>query len=211
MLFFKRVDLKGLIGKTLECLCTPVPQGVQGRLVRFLEELERWNRRVNLVGVKDMERICRELLADALFLNAYVNGRRCIVDLGSGSGILGAPIAILNEGITVHSVDSSLKKIQFQRHVRRVLGLSNYFPLRGRIEIIDPLGADGIIAKAFGSTESILAAADRHLAAEGLVFIVKGKDEQGKDHGGYRLEKALSYELPDVPKTYRFFVYKKIS
>ena len=133
------------------------------------------------------------------------------MDIGSGSGILGIPIAALNGSTAVYSVDGNLKKVQFQRHIRRELGLANFFPIRGRTEMIDPLGADGLIAKAFGTTESILDAAERHLGVSGKVFIVKGKDGQGKDHPRYRLEKELSYMLPDVEKTYRLFIYKKVS
>lgn len=205
------MELKELIGKTLENLHVPAVQGVPEMLARFLGELERWNARVNLVGVKDTQRLCRELLADALFLNSYVNDRHRLADIGSGSGILGVPIAILNNDVNVYSVDGNLKKVQFQRHIRRELGLANFFPIRGRTETIDPLGADGLIAKAFGPTGSILEAAERHLCAEGKVFIVKGKGEQEKEYHGYRLEKALPYMLPDVEKTYMLFIYKKVS
>lgn len=205
------MNLEELIGKTMERLCVPEVQGVPQMLARFLGELEKWNRRVNLVGVKDVERVCRELMADAFFLNHYIKDRHHIVDIGSGSGILGIPIAVLNGSITVYSVDGNLKKVQFQRHIRRELRLANFFPIRGRTEMIDPLGADGLIAKAFGTTESILDAAERHLGVSGKVFIVKGKDGQGKNNPRYRLEKELSYMLPDVEKTYRLFIYKKVS
>lgn len=205
------MEIKELIAQTLEHFHIPLRQGAPALLLRFMEELERWNRSINLVGLKDMEGVCRELLADALFLNTYINGMRSIADVGSGSGILAIPIAVLNDGMTVHSVDSNLKKIQFQRHVRRELGLGNLLPLHGRIEAVEPLGIDGVVVKAFGSTEGILAVSGRHLVAGGLVFILKGKDEKGRAYRGFQLEKALSYSLPDVPKAYRLLVYKKIS
>jgi len=181
------------------------------RILRFLEELDRWNRKMNLVGLTDIARVCRELLADSFFLHTFVGDRHRLVDVGSGSGILAIPLAVLNEAVVVHSVDSNLKKIQFQRHVRRTLDLRNLLPLEGRIEAIDPLNADGLVAKAYGTTEAILAAADRHLVPGGLVFITKGRGEGGKEARGYLLEKALSYSLPGVAKDYRLLIYKKIS
>ena len=181
------------------------------RILRFLVELDRWNRKMNLVGLKDISRVCRELLADSFFLHAFVGDRHHLVDVGSGSGILAVPLAVLNEAVVVHSVDSNLKKIQFQRHVRRTLDLRNLLPLEGRIEVIDPLNADGLVAKAYGTTEAILTAADRHLVPGGLVFITKGRQEGGKEARGYLLENALSYSLPGVAKDYRLLIYKKIS
>lgn len=205
------MEPKELIEKTLENLHVPALHGVPEMLARFLGELERWNARINLVGVKDTQRLCRELLADALFLNSYVNDRRRLADIGSGSGILGVPIAILNKDVDVYSVDGNLKKVQFQRHIRRELGLANFFPIHGRTGTIDPLAADGLVAKAFGTTLSILEAAERHLGAGGKVFIVKGKGEKENEYRGYRLEKALPYTLPGVDKTYMLFIYKKVS
>ncbi|MDD3845275.1 MAG: class I SAM-dependent methyltransferase [Syntrophorhabdaceae bacterium] len=205
------MDFKGLIGQTLEHFRIPLDEAGLMRLVRFVGELDRWNRRINLVGLKDMERVCRELLADSFFLHAFIKDRSALVDVGSGSGILAVPLAILNEGITVHSVDSSVKKMQFQRHVRRMLELRNLMPQEGRVEVIDPLKADGLVAKAYGTTRAILTAADRHVASGGLVFVLKGKKENERPCPGYGVEKNLSYALPGVAKEYRLLIYKKVS
>lgn len=205
------MDLKGLIAETLEhFLISPGEAGLVS-LVRYIEELERWGSRMNLVGLKDMERVCRELLADSFFLHAFVGDRRRLVDVGSGSGILAVPLAILNGSLEVLSVDKSLKKVQFQRHVRRTLSLTNLRPVGGRIEAIDPLDADGLVAKAYGTTGAILAASNRHLAAGGLTFVLKGKGQQDEDFPGHRLEKSLGYSLPGVARDYRLLIYKKIS
>lgn len=205
------MHLKGLIEKTLGHFHIPPGEAELTSMTRFVEELDRWNHRMNLVGLKDTERICRELLADSFFLHTFIGDRRRLVDVGSGSGILAIPLAILNEGLMVRSVDKSLKKIQFQRHVRRTLGLGNIEPIEGRIETIDPLNADGLVAKAYGTTEAILAAADRHLVAGGLAFVLKGREQGDEARPGYVLEKSLTYSLPEVPREYRLLVYKKIS
>lgn len=205
------MDLERLIRQTLEYFEIPMEEAGLMRILRFLVELDRWNRKMNLVGLKDIARVCRELLADSFFLHTFVGDRHRLVDVGSGSGILAVPLAVLNEAVVVHSVDSNLKKIQFQRHVRRTLDLRNLLPLEGRIEVIDPLNADGLVAKAYGTTEAILTAADRHLAPGGLVFITKGGREEGKKARGYLLENTLSYSLPGVAKDYRLLIYKKIS
>jgi len=205
------MDRKRLIQETLDHLRIPVSRGVLTDLLQFIEELERWNRAINLVGIRDMDRVCSELLADSFFLHTHIaNGRR-LIDLGSGSGIVGIPLAILNRSLEVCSVDSNLKKIQFQRHVRRAIGIPNFLPVRGRAEAIQPLGGDRLVAKAYGTSEAILAAADRHLVAGGVVYIVKGACENEVSRDGYSIEASVDYSLPGTSKAYRLLVYKKIS
>ncbi len=205
------MDRKRLIRKTLDHFHIPVSEQGLVDLVRFIEELEKWNRTINLIGLKNMDRVCAEMLADSFFLYTHIlNGGR-VIDLGSGSGIAGIPFAILNGALEVFSVDSNLKKIQFQRHVRRAIGIPNLLPVRGRIEAIDPLGGDHLIAKAYGTSEAILQAADRHLATGGLVYIVKGGSECGISREGYVMETSVGYSLPGIKKAYRLLIYKKIS
>lgn len=205
------MDRKRLIQETLDHLRIPVSGEVLADLLRFIEELERWNRAINLVGIRDMDRVCSELLADSFFLYTHIVNGRCVIDLGSGSGIVGIPLAILDRSLEVCSVDSNLKKIQFQRHVRRAIGIPNLRPVRGRAETVDPLGGDRLVAKAYGTSEAILAAADRHLTTGGLVYIVKGVCENGVSRDGYSIETSVDYSLPGTNKAYRLLIYKKIS
>ena len=81
------------------------------RLVRYVEDLGRWNRTMNLVGLKESQRIVIDLLYDAFFLHTRVAGLNCLLDLGSGAGIVSIPLAILNPGTQIVSLDSNLKKI----------------------------------------------------------------------------------------------------
>ncbi|MBP1749489.1 MAG: rsmG [Deltaproteobacteria bacterium] len=205
------MDHKRLIKDSLDHFHIPLSEEELAKLVRFIEELARWNRTVNLVGIKNVDRVCAELLADSFFVYTFIIDGKRVIDLGSGSGIAGIPFAILNRSLEICSVDSNLKKIQFQRHIRRSLGILNFLPIWGRVEAIDPLKGDRLVAKAYGTSEAILAAADRHLIKGGLVYIVKGKAENEVSREGYSIEKSVDYSLPGVTKGYRLLIYKKIS
>jgi 16S rRNA (guanine527-N7)-methyltransferase len=199
-----------LIKQTLEHFQIPAQSHAVDCLAGFIDELDRWNKKINLVGLKDMDEVCRELLADAFHLNLFLRDRKRIADIGSGSGILGFPLAVLNKSMDVVSVDSNLKKIQFQRHISRTMGPANFMPVHGRVELIDPVGADGLICKAFGTIESMFLAAERHLLPGGLIFMPKGRTEDAVENERYVLERSLLYSLPGVEKEYRLLVYKKI-
>lgn len=205
------MDHNRLIRSSLDHFRIPAAEEEVAKLSRFIEELHRWNRTVNLVGLKDIAGICAELLADSFFVYTFVADGRRVIDLGSGSGIAGIPFAILNRSLEICSVDSNLKKIQFQRHIRRSIGIPNFQPVRGRVEAVDPLHGDRLVAKAYGTSEAILNAADRHLIEGGLIYIVKGRARNDVTHRGYSLENSVDYSLPGVEKGYRLHVYKKIS
>ena len=177
----------------------------------YLHELERWNRHVNLTAKGPVESIIYELLYDSLFLFNEIGGPSSALDMGSGSGILALPLAILDKAVRVFSVDKTLKKIQFQRHVKRSLGLENLSCVHGRIESLDPLHVDALLAKGFGSTEVILGKGGRHLMEKGAAYLLKGRAEKEVTYPGFSLVRVVRYRLPRSSKEYQLFVYKKVS
>jgi 16S rRNA (guanine527-N7)-methyltransferase len=179
-------------------------------LCLYIRELDKWNKRVNLTGLKEPTSVIRELLYDAFFLYSRIEGIGTVLDLGSGSGILGIPVKILDENLAVFSVDKSIKKVQFQRHVRRLLALRGFNPIHDRAEVLEPLRVDALIVKGFGTIAGILDAGGRHIAPGGYALILKGKAGEPVEYPKFSLEKAVPYHLPGSDKTYKFFVYKKL-
>jgi len=175
----------------------------------YVTELTRWNERINLVGLKDAESIARELLYDAFFLQGYVKGFESVLDMGSGSGILAIPLKILNRNMRVFSIDRTLKKIQFQRHIQRTLRLDNFFPIHGRIESLETVNIPCLVVKAFGSITDILTKGGRHIIKGGHAFLLKGKAQENEGVDGFILEVATPYLLPDTITTRTLFVYRK--
>lgn len=181
------------------------------RLSFFTHELERWNRSFNLTAKRQVEGVIRELLYDAFFLFTMVKGMPSALDMGSGSGILAIPLAILDQTMQLFSVDRTLRKIQFQRHIKRGLALGNVSIIHGRIENLEPLAVDTLVTKGFGSTGVILQKGGRHLKDSGEAYLLKGRTEKADAYPGFSLERMMQYRLPGSPKEYQLFVYKKVS
>jgi len=207
--YYYTMDTERLIKVGLDSFSIARNAEKEEALLRYLLELQKWNKRINLVGLKELVDIVKKLLFDAFFINAYIKESTRLMDLGSGSGILGIPLAILNETVEIFSVDRNLKKIQFQRHIKRILSLERFTPVHSRIEALPPLAVDTVVAKAFGKTPHILHNAERHLLTNGTLLIMKGKGEKPIEHEGFSLEKDIPYSLPMNDKTYRLFVYKR--
>ena len=205
------MGLEILITEGLEYFSTPYSPAMVEKLSFYMHELGRWNMRVNLAAKRPVEWAVQELLYDTFFLCSMIRGTRSVLDMGSGSGILAIPLAILDEAMEVVSVDRTLKKIQFQRHVKRNLGLDNLSLIHGRIESLEPLHVDALLTKGFGPTRLILQKGGGHLKESGTAYLLKGRSEREGRYPGFSLEQNREYRLPNSSKEYQLFVYKKVS
>jgi 16S rRNA (guanine527-N7)-methyltransferase len=202
--------LEKIIEHGLASFDIPFNEPVLKALRLYVTELKKWNERMNLVGLKDAESIVRELLYDAFFLDNYARESESTLDMGSGAGILAIPLKILNEKMQVFSIDKSLKKIQFQRHIQRTLKLSSFFPVHTRVESLELLEVQSLVAKAFGSIPDILTKGGGHIKKGGHAFLLRGKTQTHEDIDGFVLEDVIPYTLPDSTKARTLFVYRKL-
>lgn len=128
----------------------------QFALLHFLELLQRWSRAYNLTAVRDpVEMIPRHLL-DSLSAGRYLQGN-AILDVGTGAGVPGIPLAVTQPGRNFTLLDSNGKKTRFVQHVVRELGLGNVDVIRSRVEDFSPVKTfDTIIVRAFAPLSDIL-------------------------------------------------------
>jgi 16S rRNA (guanine527-N7)-methyltransferase len=197
---------RGLEESSLESSSEPTIEA----LSLYVAELERWNRKINLTGKQTAVQIVAELLYDAFYAYGHVRNGRPVLDIGSGAGVVSIPFAILDRSLPVISVDASTKKIQFQRHIKRVLGLDNLTLYPTRIEDLEPQHAEIVIAKAFGPTGDVLSKASRHLKSGGRVLLMKGRLEPAIHFPGFELEETINYRLPGSTKEFKLITYKKV-
>jgi 16S rRNA (guanine527-N7)-methyltransferase len=184
---------------------------VIAQLVSYLEELGKWNRHMNLTGLEGSESIVRDLVSDGFFLHTVLPSEGLIVDLGSGAGVLAVPLAILLRSRRVLSLDKSLKKTQFQRQVKRLLCLDNLEVIHGRAQDLAPAEGDVLLAKAFGTVTQILKVGGWHVKDGASAFLVRGATDEAVEEEGFVLKEVRPYQLPKSNKTYRLFVYKKVT
>jgi 16S rRNA (guanine527-N7)-methyltransferase len=105
-------------------LLHPAPDPLYGQLSLYLDLLLKWNARTNLTAIRDPEEIVRRHFGESLFAARYLDpAATTLLDLGSGAGFPGLPIALLRPEITVTLAESQNKKATFLREVVRTLGL----------------------------------------------------------------------------------------
>lgn len=145
------------------------------QLIQFTELLRHWNRAYNLTAIHEpLEMVSRHLL-DSLAVCPYLKGTE-ILDLGTGAGLPGIPLAILNPGIRFFLLDSNGKKIRFVRQAIMELGLTNVQTIQTRMESYRPIGKFAtIISRAAADLETLWRVARLLLASPGTLLIMKGR------------------------------------
>ena len=121
------------------------------KLLTYLALLNKWNRAYNLTAVTDPEEMLRRHVLDSLAIHAYIEGNRCL-DVGTGPGLPGLILALLQTDKHWTLLDSSMKKVRFLRHVKMQLKMNNLDIVQSRVETYrDTDGFATIVCRAFSS------------------------------------------------------------
>jgi len=145
------------------------------QLETLLDELERWNRRVNLTAVREREAMLSLHLLDSLAARPYLEGSR-VLDIGTGPGFPGLPLAVAEPEREFVLLDSNNKKIQFVDHAAALLGLQNVTAVRSRAEDFAPGERfDTVIARAVAELAALADVAGHHVREDGVFVALKGR------------------------------------
>jgi len=136
---------------------TPSPADAASKLGHLAHLLADWGQRINLSGHKTPTAIADRLILDAAALLFALPDFSSLVDLGSGAGFPGLPIAILRPSSQVLLVEPRLKRNHFQRAALRDLGLKNVETSRVRMEEEPPRQSDVVLAQAVGPAADVFA------------------------------------------------------
>lgn len=126
-----------------------LPGGAAMRMLAHLELLAQWNRRVNLTAIRDIDDMVVRHLLDSLAIAKFVRGES-LIDIGSGAGFPGVPLAVAMPGLRVTLLDSRLRRVEFLRAAVAELQLANAEVMRARVETVRPRGKfDNLALRAF--------------------------------------------------------------
>ncbi|TXH68200.1 MAG: 16S rRNA (guanine(527)-N(7))-methyltransferase RsmG [Thiothrix sp.] len=175
--------------------------GQDQQLQLYLELLQRWNKVYNLTAVRDPAQMLTLHLWDSLAVVPFIQADACL-DVGSGAGLPGIPLAILRPQQEFTLLDTNGKKTRFMQQAALELGLSNLKVVQARVEHWQPVQRfTAIISRAFASLADFVTVSGMHLATQGSLYAMKGRypeSEIAELPVGWKLARSHSLSVPGL-------------
>tara|TARA_B100001057_G_scaffold166575_1_gene167298 strand:+ start:13666 stop:14313 length:648 start_codon:yes stop_codon:yes gene_type:complete len=170
---------KNCLRSKIKNISDDVPESISNenidQFIVLLNELHKWNQKFNLTSIRNVDDMIAGHLMDSLSAYPYVRGDS-VVDIGTGAGFPGLPLAIINQNVNYLLVDSNGKKIGFINHVINLLEIKNVKTKKIRIENFFPDQVfDTVIARALSSLPKLIKLSQHLLKEEGVLIAMKGK------------------------------------
>lgn len=151
------------------------PEGAAGKFAALISELERWNQRTNLTAIREPRAMVSAHLLDSLVARPLLHGDT-VLDVGTGPGFPGLPLAIAEPERQFTLLDSNNKKIMFVKHAAGLLGLGNVVAVKVRSEDYAPgQRFDTVIARALAALPRLVEIAGHHVGEDGVFVALKGR------------------------------------
>lgn len=168
-------QLKSTLARLLAQTELVVTEQQADQLVTLVTLLDKWNKAFNLTSVRDPLAMVGRHMVDSLVVSPYLEGER-FIDVGTGPGLPGLPLAILNPDKEFVLLDSLGKRIRFIRMVIHNLGLTNVTAVESRVELYQPeLKFDGVLSRAFASLDDMVSWCAHLPKPEGRFLALKGQ------------------------------------
>lgn len=177
------------------------------RLLDYIALLDKWNQAYNLTAVRDPGEMVTRHLLDSLAVAPHLTGQR-IIDVGTGAGLPGIPLAILFPERQFVLLDSNGKKTRFLVQAKASLGLDNVTVIHSRVEEYRPEEPfDTVIARAFAALTDILSLCRHLVAKEGAVLAMKGDASEAElVPEGFRLAGLIALNVPGLAHEKRHLI-----
>ena len=188
----------------------------QDQLLAFVAAIAKWNKVHNLTAITSPADMLTKHILDSLAVLPHLPSRGRILDVGTGAGLPGVPLAIMAPGLDFVLLDKCQKKIAFIQHAITQLGLANICAEHSRVEQYQ--GADlfnVVVSRAYASLAQMILSCARLCYQDGFFLAMKGKIEQAGIESlpdGYQLTKIEAVAVPgQIGERCLVFVSKKIA
>ncbi|HFG5554141.1 TPA: 16S rRNA (guanine(527)-N(7))-methyltransferase RsmG, partial [Salmonella enterica] len=171
------------------------------QLVAYVDMLHKWNKAYNLTSVRDpAEMVVRHIL-DSIVVAPYLQGQR-FIDVGTGPGLPGIPLAIVLPDAHFTLLDSLGKRVRFLRQVQHELKLENITPVQSRVEAYPSEPPfDGVISRAFASLNDMVSWCHHLPGEKGRFYALKGQlpeDEIASLPDDFSVESVEKLRVPQL-------------
>ncbi|ECK3221331.1 16S rRNA (guanine(527)-N(7))-methyltransferase RsmG [Salmonella enterica] len=170
-------------------------------LVAYVDMLHKWNKAYNLTSVRDPNEMLVRHILDSIVVAPYLQGQR-FIDVGTGPGLPGIPLAIVLPDAHFTLLDSLGKRVRFLRQVQHELKLENITPVQSRVEAYPSEPPfDGVISRAFASLNDMVSWCHHLPGEKGRFYALKGQlpgDEIASLPDNFSVESVEKLHVPQL-------------
>ena len=207
------VKLNEILLQGCEKLALDITTEQADKLTGYVQRIDKWNKAYNLTSVRDPEQMMVKHILDSLAVTRFVSGKR-VIDVGTGPGLPGMPLASMLPDIEFTLLDSLGKRVRFMKQCAFELGLTNVTPVYSRVEEHEPAQPyDIVLSRAFASLKDMLHWCQHLVDSSGVFFALKGQFPQSEidevsDHFQIGSVEALS--VPDLTGERHLVTIRKV-
>lgn len=173
----------------------------KNQLIAYVDMLHKWNKAYNLTSVRDPNEMLVRHILDSIVVAPHLQGE-CFIDVGTGPGLPGIPLAIVLPQAHFTLLDSLGKRVRFLRQVQHELKLDNIAPVQSRVEEFPSEPPfDGVISRAFASLNDMVSWCHHLPGQNGRFYALKGlvpEDEIASLPAEFSVEEIVKLRVPQL-------------
>ena len=170
-------------------------------LVHYVALIHKWNKAYNLTSVRDPEQMMVKHILDSLAVKPFIQDSN-VIDVGTGPGLPGIPLAIVLPDVQFTLLDSLGKRVRFMKQALFEMNVKNASPIQARVEAHNPLHYyDAVVSRAFASLKDMLHWCEHLVDSQGKFLALKGQFPQSEidevsDH--FHIDKVDNLSVPGL-------------
>lgn len=196
------MTLASRVADGLSAMGLTLPPEAPARFTAYLELIAKWNRVHNLTAVREPEQMVVLHLLDSLSVLPHLGSAVTLLDVGTGAGLPGIPLAMARPQLAVTLLDASHKKASFLQQAKTELALANVAVACERVESWHPAAPfDIVVSRAFAELSEFVAQAKHLVAPGGTMLAMKGVhpfEEIAKVPASHRVEGVVELTVPSL-------------
>ncbi|ALT00157.1 16S rRNA (guanine(527)-N(7))-methyltransferase RsmG [Lacimicrobium alkaliphilum] len=193
--------LQGQLQRALSETTLNISESQQQQLIALTELIHKWNKAYNLTSVRDPRDMLIRHILDSVVVAPHIQGQH-FIDVGTGPGLPGLPLAIVMPQQQFVLLDSLGKRIRFIKQAVFELGLENVTAVQARVEDYQPETAfDGVLSRAFASIKDMLHWCQHLVDSQGTFLALKGQvpaQELDSLPQGFTVRDIIRLEVPGL-------------
>jgi 16S rRNA (guanine527-N7)-methyltransferase len=194
-------ELLTILKKSIKNTSLEVSEQQQNLLISYILMVNRWNKAFNLTSVREPEKMVIKHIVDSIVVAPHLD-KTHYIDVGTGPGLPGIPLAIMCPDKHFILLDSLGKRVRFMKQVAHELNIPNIQPVQSRVEEFVPnTKIDGVLSRAFASLKDMLHWCQHLVDSHGVYLALKGQlplDELEELPSGFTLQETIKLDVPGL-------------